>query len=262
MGGGHSKSSKVQYYRSKTVALYCLFGISKTDSASLTKILEKVDSGYTQVIDVRKFAFLFCGTYQECIMFLWMKFNIGVFKVSAPELEEKTSKKEDDEEHEDGHVHSGAHGSPKKEKAATHDETSSRRGHDKKHASADEMFTTCYHNFLYFLLFLMSREENELVQWLFWVRYHLIKQLPSHDNLVELVDSVWGRQEKIKFKRNKIKKYVEKVIDQVEATEFCPKSITIVDLRSNGAWSTPIHKMRKTIIKKTLGRWVYWVYSV
>ena len=70
-------NDEVQYYREKSVALCCLFRISKRDSGSLIRVLAQATNEGDKV-DVRKFAYLFCEEYQQSMLFLWIKFNVGV----------------------------------------------------------------------------------------------------------------------------------------------------------------------------------------
>jgi hypothetical protein len=111
-----------------------------------------------------------------------------------------------------------------------------------------------YQQFICFLLFFMSISNADLVRWIYWLHFAVSKVPPDNKSLIALVDTLWGKDDTVKFKRKNMKASVEHLLQGVELDELCPNKVRIVDIRSGGAWSKPLVKLRNNIRRNSSAR--------
>ena len=63
------------YVRSEVLGVFSLFSFSHQDAKVFLLALEKVDTRYTQTINVHSFAEYYCPQYIETLIFLWRSFH-------------------------------------------------------------------------------------------------------------------------------------------------------------------------------------------
>ena len=64
-------SESIGFVRNNILALFAYFGMSKNDAASVLLAFEKVDTKFTQTIDVSAFAAFYCGKHADCFVAMW-----------------------------------------------------------------------------------------------------------------------------------------------------------------------------------------------
>jgi hypothetical protein len=111
-----------------------------------------------------------------------------------------------------------------------------------------------YQQFMCFLLFFMSIPDVDLVRWMYWLHFAVKKIVPDNKTLIALVDTLWGRDDALSFKRKHCKASVERLLQGIEQDELCPNKVRVVDIRSRGAWSKPLVKLRNNIRRNSSGR--------
>lgn len=63
--------NEIGFARNHILTLFAYFGISKQDAAAVLLALEKVDTNFSQTIDVRAFATYYCGKHADCFVAIW-----------------------------------------------------------------------------------------------------------------------------------------------------------------------------------------------
>jgi hypothetical protein len=241
MGCGFSGDDKpIEYGLSKMVSCYILFGLKARQGGLLTKMCEDITDNATDKVDLRKFAFNYCGNNAETLMFLWIKFNMGVMKVGVgfDGGDDDDKKKKDDDDDDDDHDDDDDDEDGKHEQ---HNEEEQKAMAESKHASklaaikgkkegevtADDMFQTSHHVFLFFLLVFLSRSDKDLMQYLYYLRFTLPKVRPTNATLSKLVDSLWGNLEAVKFKKTQVRKAAEKFLGRKEESVLCANAVSM-----------------------------------
>lgn len=149
--------SDLGYVRSTVLSVFLLFSFSSTDTRDFLRALETVDVKYTQTVNVRDFSGMFCGEYSAAFTFIAGAFSDLSYPEKRRTLYEVNEKDEEREK---------------------------QRKESRKNPSYAQL--TC------FLLFFMSIPDDEVAKWLFWVIYGVFPKPVNKDNLLALVDALWG----------------------------------------------------------------------
>ena len=214
-------TSAITHFRTKNLSIMAAIALSKTDAGSLMALLEEIDSSYSQLVDVRKFSFNYCGDYQETFLVLWVRYISAVLgKKSMFYTLDVDDKKMDDEDDDDNSITPNGGGddvnkphgdSGEEKKQEDQDDGDQHTAEHKGSAgvSVDHIFNSTYSHFLQFLIFLMSLPNNECFCWVYWIFFSLPKLQPTPTNLPRLAQLLWGTAEKMRFTRNAAKRKVD-----------------------------------------------------
>jgi hypothetical protein len=118
--------------------------------------------------------------------------------------------------------------------------------HEKKHRPD-------YVRFLFFLCFFMSIPKEDMSRFIYWMYFELPRVKPTQDTLVACVDSLWDKKDHNKSWYVGEAKAVLKVVD----AGFNAHTFQLNDQRTGGAWTIPLHELRKQIVK-SLGGVSFW----
>jgi len=116
-----------------------------------------------------------------------------------------------------------------------------------------------YASLIFFLLFTMSLPSKELARWLYWLWYSVPAKKVTKDNLIELMDELWSVQiddPRGKKKKEKYSRLVKRNVLLVDE-DFNSLSFEIYDVKTGGAWSRPLIKLRSEIYQTLAGK-AFW----
>ena len=71
------KEESVDYFKTFTLSIFCLFNLTRQDAADIISCLEYIDKSYSQTIDVVEFADAFCPNSKAAFISLWKKTSVG-----------------------------------------------------------------------------------------------------------------------------------------------------------------------------------------
>jgi hypothetical protein len=236
------KGEDIVYFRAETFCLFSFFGLSKIDAALLVSVMEKVDTEFTQVINISTFASVYCIEYRETFMFLWEKCQVGkeVEKIDASARGGV-----------DFEAMMGENEKNLDESVKESLKQSEKPSRSQSVKSAEEFVP--YHVALAFLMFFLSIPDADLFKLIFWAYYRLVDNIPDHKNLIELIDQLWPSSESEKFRKNKCKLLAKAMIKKADKDDFFPNKFNYFDIRSGAAWTRPVKYLKKMLISNTLG---------
>jgi hypothetical protein len=236
--------ANISYARSRLMGLYSFFGISTKDAALLWSALDLIDKQKQECVHIKDFAATFCPNSRDLFEKMFDKYcfapKVRAFKtsvsVSGPSPADDSSLGMDADEM---MAYLAKSETEQKAAKAKFDEELRVRREKEKH----ERHRPDYVRFLCFFLFFMSRPDDEIPLWVYWLWYALPKVKPDKENIHDLVNQLWSAANFNKSWYDGEVRYIVKVIDP----SFNARTFQLTDQRCGGAWSIPFHEMRSEI---------------
>ena len=250
----------ITHFRTKTVGFLAFLTLSKVDAGSLLAALEQIDSSFSQYIDVRKFSHFFGGDYQETLLVLWVRYSAVIYGKKSffysLDISDQVVEMEEEDKNNDQSIRNEddiEENNESDDKIHNDGDSLQQSSSPTKTMLAEQIFTTTYSQFLMFLIFFMSENNQEYICWLYWICFSLPKLVPTPANLILLIELLWGAGEKLRYNRNALKRKASSIILGLDPNQLTAEAIRMADLRSGGAWSTPLIKLKTTIASKIMG---------
>ena len=236
-------------YRSKDLALFYLFNVSRSDAFSMLSLLEQADQIYQRTISAVIFAEKFCKDHQETFLYLFRLY----FKLIVPKQVVKYAvaaplKKEPDADIDEDDLSQVLEQNPDVKAVVTPPEP-----------AAVVITEECmpYHYLMCFLLVLMTLPEGEITTWLYWLCYPAQDKKPDHNTMEDLIGELWPKTEKNKAKVILMKKKAQNLLIITDVDDLGANKLRLFDANTGGSWTRPIRNMRQEIRSKTLG-YFFW----
>lgn len=236
-------------YRSKDLALFYLFNVSRADAFSLLSIMEETDPTYRRTTSAVVFADKFCRDYKETFLYLFRLY----FKLIVPKQIIKYT------------VTAPVQNIPDQDFDDDLSQVIEPLNPDEKVASAvpepisaiitEEIMP--YHYMICFLLVVMTLPEGELTTWLYWLSYPAQDRKPDHNSMEELIGELWPTTEKNKAKVILMKKKAQNLLIITDVDDLGANKLRLFDANTGGSWTRPIRNLRKELRSKTLG-YFFW----
>ena len=188
--------------------------------------MELIDTGYTEKVNIEKFAKKFLPDSKFVFQFLWDYF-IVIFKDSRLGL-----------------------GSA----AYVDNINMAKADHENPDVIADKKHGT-YVEVIAFLFLLVSIDKKHFSHFIYWLIYTVNEEDKTRRGLVNMVSKMW-KLDKTFVDKEKHKKRtlymaaVKKAVKHLEASALDMKTFQIYDFRVHAAFSTPIKNLQAEILKK------------
>lgn len=116
-------------------------------------------------------------------------------------------------------------------------------------------FMINYTQLLSYIFFIINADNSyNRVQLLYWVWFVRTKDRPSKNGLVEMTGKLWGSNHP---KTNIYRNLVKVATKHMELDDFVFKKFQVYDWRSDGAFSIPIYKLQKELLR-SIGTFKIW----
>jgi len=225
-------TSHIGYSKTHLLGLFALFDIDRIDVAVVLAAIEKVDSVFSQRVDVNLFAEIYVKEWGWVFVLLWENYFELLHGLKEPLVQETGEE--------------GAKEEEEKEDKDEKDVAEAERLHQLlEHRRRPEYFV--FLGFLFFIVSITDREElSRLVYWMWYVRSRS-KTHPTLDTLVDVIPVIWGKKPAHKKLAAKLALKVKKGSKRLDMDEFDAAKFHILDFSTKGAWTKPIKQMQEEI---------------
>ena len=224
----------IGYSKIHLLGLFALYDIDRVDVAVVLAAIEKVDSSFSQRVDIDMFAELYVKDWGWVFILVWENYYELLHGLKEPLVQESGDKEEEKDTTDTGY--------DADEKDIAEAE---RLQHLLEHRRRPEYFV--FLGFLFFIVSITDREElSRLVFWIWYVRSRS-KAPATLDTLIDIIPVIWGKKPAHKKLAAKLAAKVKKGSKRLDMDEFDAAKFHVLDFASKGAWTRPIMKMQEEI---------------
>lgn len=225
------KSSHVGYSKTRLLGLFSLFCIDRVDVAVILAAIEKVDTNFSQRVDISQFIDIYVKEWGWVLVLVWERYYELLHDLKEPLVEESKNNEQIEVEDKDD------------------DDERDIAEADRKKLLLEDRQRPEYFVFLGFLFFIISiRDWEEMSRLVYWIWYASAKsKAPSFETLIDLIPLLWGKKPSHKVLVPKLIAKVRKSSRRLNMDEFDAAKFHILDFSTKGSWTKPIRKMQGEI---------------